>query len=52
MEYPIHNMIGELEADARKREAFLDQLASIIESTLSKSDVAGNEKKSLIKEEF
>ncbi|WP_156914220.1 hypothetical protein [Paucisalibacillus globulus] len=44
VEYPSHNMIGELEADARKREAFLDQLTSIIESTLSKSDVTGNKK--------
>lgn len=39
-----HSLVEELKVEEQKREAFLDQLASIIESTLSKSDVAGNEK--------
>jgi len=39
-----HSLVEELKVEEQKREAFLDQLASIIESTLSKSDVTGNEK--------
>ncbi|MEK4145894.1 hypothetical protein NST02_02255 [Robertmurraya sp. FSL W8-0741] len=39
-----HSLVEELKVEEQKREAFLDQLASIIESTLSKSDVTDNEK--------
>ncbi|WP_190279375.1 hypothetical protein [Ornithinibacillus gellani] len=39
-----HSLVEELKVEEQKREAFLDHLASIIESTLSKSDVTDNEK--------
>lgn len=39
-----HSLVEELKVEEQKREAFLEQLASIIESNLSKSIIAGNEK--------
>jgi len=39
-----HSLVEELRVEEQKRDAFLDQLASIIESTLSKCAVADNEK--------
>jgi hypothetical protein len=43
---PTQSIVEAIKVDEQKREAFIDQLASIIESTLSKCDVTDNGKNS------
>ncbi|WP_176555837.1 hypothetical protein [Virgibacillus ndiopensis] len=40
-----HSIIEELEAEEQKRDAFLDQMVSVIENTLSKLAAKSNDDK-------